>query len=121
MSMYNLVEYSGNYSKKSESLRRYIRDEPSQDLIMSKPLLQELNSDFKRTINWNKYQSTVAIHKQNQYLDYLIDPSFQGVNRFFLSFKDHAHQKRPNKANRIFFSESGNKRLQCYDPSKKLF
>ena len=25
----------------------------------------------------------------NQYLSYLIDPCFQGVNRFFLSFKDN--------------------------------
>ena len=29
--------------------------------------------------------------RQNQYLDYLIDPSFQGVNRLFiLSFEDNA-------------------------------
>ena len=45
-------------------------------------LLKQLESAFKRTINWNKYQA------QNRYLDYLIDPSFQGVNRLFvLSFK----------------------------------
>ena len=30
---------------------------------------------------------------QNQYLHYLIDPSFQGVNRLFiLSFENNAHQ-----------------------------
>ena len=29
--------------------------------------------------------------RQNQYLDYLIDPSFQGVNRLFiLSFENNA-------------------------------
>ena len=49
-------------------------------------LLQQLKSGFKRTINWNKYQSIVA---SNPYLDYLIDPSFQEVNRFFvLSFEN---------------------------------
>ena len=34
---------------------------------------------------------------QNPYLDYLIGPSFQGVNRFFLfSFEDKAvKEKRP--------------------------
>ena len=46
-------------------------------------LLKQLKSGFKRTINWNKYQSKVSIARQNQYLDYLIDPIFQGVNRLF--------------------------------------
>ena len=43
-------------------------------------LLQQLKSGFKRTINWNKYQSKARMQVQNRYLDYLIDPSFQGVN-----------------------------------------
>ena len=52
-------------------------------------LLQQLKSAFKRRINWNKYQSKSTIQAQSQYLDYLIDPSFQGVNRVFvLSFAD---------------------------------
>ena len=41
-------------------------------------------SGFKRTINWNKYQSkTTTQNAPKRYLDYLIDPSFQGVNRLF--------------------------------------
>ena len=44
----------------------------------------QLKSGFKRTINWNKYQSKVSIERQNQYLGLLIDPSFQEVNRFFV-------------------------------------
>ena len=32
-------------------------------------LLQQLKSGFKRTINWNKYQSKVTLQAQNQYLD----------------------------------------------------
>ena len=56
-------------------------------------LLQHLNSGFKRIIIWNKYQSRVSRQAQNQYLDYLIDPSFQGINRFFmLSFANDANQ-----------------------------
>ena len=47
-------------------------------------LLQQLKSGFKRTINWNKYQPKVSPERQNQYLDFLIDPSFQGVNRHFV-------------------------------------
>ena len=50
-------------------------------------ILQQLKSGFKRTINWNKYQSNPKTYAQNQYLDHLVDPSFQ--NRLFvLSFED---------------------------------
>ena len=53
-------------------------------------LLQQLKSGFKRTINWNKYQSKVTEQKQSWYFDYLIDPSFQEVNRLFvLSFENY--------------------------------
>ena len=52
-------------------------------------LLEQLRSGFKRIINWNKYQPKISTERQNQYLDFLIDPSFQGVNRVFvLSFED---------------------------------
>ena len=40
---------------------------------------EQLRSGFKRTINWNKYQSKVLAKRQNQHLDFLTDPSFQGV------------------------------------------
>ena len=54
-------------------------------------LLQQLKLGFKRTINWNKYQSKLPIERQNQYL---IDLSFQGVNRLFvLSFKNNDDRK----------------------------
>ena len=57
-------------------------------------LLQQLKSGFKRTINWNKYQPKVSPERQNQYLDFLIDPSFQGVNRLFvLSFENEEDRK----------------------------
>ena len=32
-------------------------------------------SGFKRIINWNKYQSEISTETQNQYLDFLINPS----------------------------------------------
>ena len=47
-------------------------------------LLEQLKSSFKRTINWNKYQPKVPAQAPNPYLDFLIDPSFQGVNRTFV-------------------------------------
>ena len=46
-------------------------------------LLEQLKSSFKRTINWNKYQPKVSVQALNPYLDLLINPSFQGVNRLF--------------------------------------
>ena len=50
-------------------------------------LLQQLKSGFKRTINWNKYESNIKRYAQNRYLNHLINPSFQGVSRLFvLSF-----------------------------------
>ena len=51
-------------------------------------LLQQLKYGFKRTINWNKYESNIKAFAQNRYLNHLINPSFQGVNRLFvLSFE----------------------------------
>ena len=56
-------------------------------------LLEQLKSDFKRTINWNKYQAKVSAEGVNQYLDFLIDPSFQGVIRILvLPFEDVAQR-----------------------------
>ena len=33
-------------------------------------LLKKLKSGFKRAIIWNKYQSELAIERQNQYFEY---------------------------------------------------
>ena len=47
-------------------------------------LLQQLKSGFKETIRWNKYESSIKTFAQNRYLNYLINPGFQGVNRLFV-------------------------------------
>ena len=47
-------------------------------------LLQQLKSGFKRVINWNKYLSKPELLRQNPNLNYLIEPSFQAVNRLFI-------------------------------------
>ena len=65
-------------------------------------LLQQLKSGFKRTINWNKYESNIKTYAQNRYLNHLINPSFQGVNRLFVLSFENENGRR-------------NKRLQCYD------
>ena len=52
-------------------------------------LLQQLKFGFKKTIAWNKYESSIKTFAQNRYLNYLINPSFQGVNSLFvLSFEN---------------------------------
>ena len=49
-------------------------------------LLQQLKSGFKRTINWNKYETkTTTQNAPRKYFDFLIEPSFQRVNRLFVS------------------------------------
>ena len=50
-------------------------------------LLQQLKSGFKRIINWSKYESEPKTYAKNRYLNHLINPPFQRVNRLFvLSF-----------------------------------
>ena len=176
MPMYNVIEYSDNYSKTSGSLWQYYKDEPNDNLADSESfkykvkirekvpndgnaknveiivpltylsnfwrtlemslincevnliltlskdcvitnstgaekftitdtklyvpvitlstqdnakLLHQLKSGFKRIINWNKYQSSIKTYARNRYLNRLVDPSFQGVNRLFvLSFEN---------------------------------
>ena len=45
--------------------------------------LKQLESGFKRTINRNNYLAKTTNQAQDRYLDFLIDSSFQGVNRLF--------------------------------------
>ena len=53
-------------------------------------LLQQLKPGFKRIINWNKYKSEPKTYEKSRYLHHLINPSFQGVNRFLvLSFENN--------------------------------
>ena len=50
-------------------------------------LSQQLKSEFKRRINWNRCQSKTSTQVLNQHLDYLIKSNIQGVNRpFILTF-----------------------------------
>ena len=61
-------------------------------------LLQQLKSGFKRTINLNKYQSKVTLQALNPNLDYVIEPSFQEVNRLFgLSFENSTDRNGTRK------------------------
>ena len=39
-------------------------------------LSKQLESGFKRTINWSKYHSKKSSQAKNRYLNVLVDPSF---------------------------------------------
>ena len=47
-------------------------------------LLPQLKSGFKRKISWNKYLAKPELLVLNANLNYLIEPSFQDVNRLFV-------------------------------------
>ena len=56
-------------------------------------LLQQLKSGFKRTTNWNKYQSKVTVQKRNRHWNYFIDPIFQRVHILFVfSFENNGYR-----------------------------
>ena len=56
-------------------------------------LLPQLKSSFKRTISWNKYLPRPELLARNPNLNYLVEPSFQGVKRLFvLAFEDDAQR-----------------------------
>ena len=47
-------------------------------------LLVLLKVGFKRTTKWNKYRSEMTDQSKTNNLNYLIDPSFDKVNRLFV-------------------------------------
>ena len=47
-------------------------------------LLQQLKSEFKRTIKWDKYRSQMTVQSNSNNLNYLIDPTFTKINRLFV-------------------------------------
>ena len=73
-------------------MRYFFCDCSRRNFINSR--LEQLKSGFRKTINWNKYQPKFPPERQNQYLDFVIDPSFQGVNRLSpLSFENEEDRK----------------------------
>ena len=52
--------------------------------------LDNLKSGFKREIEWNEYESKDVNITPGPYINHLVSPSFQGVNRMFvLPYKNH--------------------------------
>ena len=54
--------------------------------------LEQLNTRFKRTIKWSKYWSEMTTQDKTNNLNYLIDPTFNIVNRLFVfSFENEPY------------------------------
>ena len=60
-------------------------------------LLPQLKSGFKRKIIWKKYLAKLELSARNQNFNYLIEPSFQGVNILFLLAFENDEQRTSNK------------------------
>ena len=60
-------------------------------------LLPQLKSGFKRTISWSKYLAKPELLAQNPNLNHLIEPSFQGLNRFFVLAFENDGQRTSSK------------------------
>ena len=60
-------------------------------------LLKQLQFDFERAINWNKYLSKPESLPQNPYLNHFIEPSFQGINRLFVLTFENDTQRASSK------------------------
>ena len=55
-----------------------------------------METDLKRTVNQNKCQSKLTDQEQNRYLQYLINPSFQRVNRIFVLLFENRTDRKVN-------------------------
>ena len=99
-------------------------------------LVQQLKFGFKRTVDWNKYQKKISTEDKKKYLDSLINPIFQGVNRLFvLSFENendrtshsnYYHPKVERKDYNVkidggnFFDQPINNRIKTYENIIKI-
>ena len=66
-------------------------------------LLPQLKSGFKRKISWNKYLAKPELLTQNANLNYLIEPSFQGVNRLFVLAFEHDNDNDQRISNQRYY------------------
>ena len=61
-------------------------------------LIEQLKTRIRRTIDWNKYRSEVTTSAKTNNLNYLIDLTFNRVNRLFaLSFENEEDKTSSSK------------------------
>ena len=82
-------------------------------------LLPQLESGFKRTINWNKYLLKPELLAQNPNLNQLVEPSFQGINILFVLAFENDAQRTSNK--RYYLTNVEIKNYNVMIDGKKTF
>ena len=55
-----------------------------------------METDLKRTVNQNKFQSKLTDQEQNRYFQYLINPNFQRMNRIFVLLFENRTDRKVN-------------------------
>ena len=70
--MYNLLEYSNNYSKISGSLLQYYKDEPNDSIADPESFKSKIKITGKTKKYWNDY--TIKIFK------YFLENSWNAIN-----------------------------------------
>ena len=82
-------------------------------------LLQQLKLGYKRLINWYKYQPKVLPDRLNQYIDFLINPSFQEVHWLFVLSYENEDERKVNPG--YYLSKVKIKNYNFMIDAKKLF
>ena len=71
-------------------------------------VLEKLKTGFKRTIKWNKYRPEMSKQTKINNLSYLVDSTFNKVNRLFVLLLE-------NKDDRASFSKYYTPRVEIKD------
>ena len=69
----------------------------------NKKILPQWESGFKRKISWNKYLAKPELLPQNANLNYLIEPSFKGVNRLAVLAFEHYNNNDWRTSNKRYY------------------
>ena len=59
--MYNLIEYRDNYSKTSESLGQYYRDDPNDNITQSESFKHKIKITWKTLVDGNTKDVKIAV------------------------------------------------------------
>ena len=82
-------------------------------------LLQQSKLGYKWLINWDKYQPKVLPDRLNQYIDFLINPSFQEVHWLFVLSYENEDERKVNPG--YYLSKVKIKNYNFMIDAKKLF
>ena len=75
MPMYNLIEYSDNYSKTSGSLWQYYKDDPNNNLANSKSFKSKVKLTGKTPVDGNTKDAEIIVP-----LKYFLDNTLDAIN-----------------------------------------